>query len=254
MRARHEFADCLTRLEEEVKACVEGGGDPETCRARAERLCKERINAFLERCIKACRQDPPPPEPPTCPERCRHAAAKVKEECLAAGGSEEDCAQAVEEFLAKCRQACDRPPPDGCDIDCEKAAEEIRARCLAAGGSEEDCARKAREFLAHCRDRVAEHCAEENLALGAAPRDFTRGDANGDGTRDISDPMAILNRLFLGQGVLVCEDAADADDNGSLNITAPVAILDWLFRGGNALPEPSGAPGPDPTADGLICQ
>ena len=116
MRTRAEFAECLQRSEEEICACVEAGGDPETCREEACAGCKESLNGFFARCLEACKDDPPPPEPSTCPERCRSAAQKVRDECLAAGGSPEACAAAVEEFLKKCLTACEQPPPDPCEM------------------------------------------------------------------------------------------------------------------------------------------
>jgi hypothetical protein len=82
---------------------------------------------------------------------------------------------------------------------------------------------------------------------------FQRGDANGDGAVDISDPQATFNFLFLGHDQLPCLDAADADDNGSLNITDPIRTLYHLFLGAPGLPAPSDSPGTDPTPDRLGC-
>ena len=50
---------------------------------------------------------------------------------------------------------------------------------------------------------------------------FVRGDANGDGSIDITDAIFTLGFLFLGGGAPPCEDAADADDRGTLEITDP---------------------------------
>jgi hypothetical protein len=101
---------------------------------------------------------------------------------------------------------------------------------------------------------VAEHCAEELLAATFAPHDFVRGDANRDGTSNISDGIGILNALFLGEGGLPCADAADTNDDGTVNVSDPINLFQSLFVSGGALPEPSSAPGPDPTADSLICE
>jgi hypothetical protein len=84
---------------------------------------------------------------------------------------------------------------------------------------------------------------------------FARGDANQDGSLNISDPVFILAHLFLGQpGELDCAKSADADDSGGLNLTDAIYALNFLFTGGRALPPPRGACGADPTADGLECE
>jgi hypothetical protein len=87
-------------------------------------------------------------------------------------------------------------------------------------------------------------------------RAFIRGDANGDGTVDLSDPQFTLNNLFLGGPRPACPDAADANDDGKVQISDPIATLMFLFLGNpSALPAPHGAPGEDPTPDdGLGCR
>jgi hypothetical protein len=85
---------------------------------------------------------------------------------------------------------------------------------------------------------------------------FRRGDADGDGAMELSDAIAVLDRLFLGGEPLGCPDAADANDDGELDLTDPIAILSRLFLGGDALPPPGSADcGVDPTPDGLpVCR
>ncbi len=83
---------------------------------------------------------------------------------------------------------------------------------------------------------------------------FLRGDSNRDGKRDISDAVFTLSALFLGGPLPRCRDAADANDDGDVNISDPVATLNALFAGQGPLPEPSTAPGFDPTVDGLGCE
>ena len=79
---------------------------------------------------------------------------------------------------------------------------------------------------------------------------FRRGDADGNGSTNITDPITVLARLFLGGAPLYCEDAADSNDDGQLNMTDPILLLLYLFGGG----EPPASPGPvdcgpDPTPD-----
>ncbi|MAJ29601.1 hypothetical protein CBD41_10095, partial [bacterium TMED181] len=79
---------------------------------------------------------------------------------------------------------------------------------------------------------------------------FQRGDVNLDGSRDISDPVNVLQLLFNSSPVN-CQDAADTNDDGSLDIADAVAALSFLF-GGAVMPEPVNC-GVDPTTDGLDC-
>lgn len=82
---------------------------------------------------------------------------------------------------------------------------------------------------------------------------FVRGDANGDGTLTLADPVAILNRLFLGGASLPCEKAADADDDGILRLVDSVYILRDLFSSGSPPPAPFPHCGLDRTEDALTC-
>jgi len=83
--------------------------------------------------------------------------------------------------------------------------------------------------------------------------EFLRGDANGDGTVDISDPVAALGFLFAG-GRLGCLDAADDDGSGEIDITDPIYSLGFSFLGGPPPPAPFPACGEDPRADPLGCE
>ncbi len=81
---------------------------------------------------------------------------------------------------------------------------------------------------------------------------FVRGDADGDGKVEVNDPVAALNRFFLGGERLPCDDAADANDDGLLDLADPIFTLNHLFLGGEAPPTPGPAGcGDDPTLDTL---
>ena len=84
---------------------------------------------------------------------------------------------------------------------------------------------------------------------------FFRGDANRDGTLNITDPILTLGFLFGGTpGSLGCMDAADANDDGTVNVADAVRTLNYLFARGELLPLPgTDTCGPDPTADELDC-
>ncbi|MBN1444056.1 MAG: hypothetical protein JXA90_15200 [Planctomycetes bacterium] len=84
--------------------------------------------------------------------------------------------------------------------------------------------------------------------------EFLRGDANADAESDISDAVAILGYLFLGQPArLGCPQSADTDDNGALDLSDAVYLLSYLFTGGRRPDDPFHACGLDPTPDGLTC-
>ncbi len=81
---------------------------------------------------------------------------------------------------------------------------------------------------------------------------FVRGDANMDGTLDLSDPITVLLFLFSSKPSLPCDDAADANDDGIINLADAVAALSYLFRQGNNPPAPFPLAGADPTDDDIL--
>ncbi len=83
---------------------------------------------------------------------------------------------------------------------------------------------------------------------------FRRGDANDDGTVDISDAVTTLGFLFLGGEELACLDSGDANDDGTLDISDAIAALGVLFLGDGTMPAPGlDGCGTDPTDDELDC-
>jgi hypothetical protein len=57
---------------------------------------------------------------------------------------------------------------------------------------------------------------------------------------DLSDSLAILRSLFLGDPAPGCLDAADADGDGRLSVADAISLLLHLFQGG----PPPAPPGP----------
>ncbi len=89
--------------------------------------------------------------------------------------------------------------------------------------------------------------------LGGNPR-FRRGDANDDGSLDLTDATYTLGYLFLGKPKsLGCLDAADSNDDGTLDISDAVRSLGFLFLGDPPPPPPFGECEFDPTPDRLRC-
>ena len=62
---------------------------------------------------------------------------------------------------------------------------------------------------------------------------FLRGDANGDLTIDISDPMGVFSWLFTGGAEPPCLEAADTNSSGDVDLSDGVYLLQWLFAAGN---------------------
>jgi len=82
---------------------------------------------------------------------------------------------------------------------------------------------------------------------------FTRGDVNLDGLVDLTDAIALLEYLFLGEGMLLCEDGSDANDDGEVDLADPITVVQRIL-GGPLLPAPTDRSlGPDPTEDALNC-
>ena len=66
-----------------------------------------------------------------------------------------------------------------------------------------------------------------------------RGDSNGDATLDISDPILMLGRLFLG-GLPreTCASALAVNADGAFDISDPIILLRFLFQGDVVLTPP----------------
>ncbi len=93
-----------------------------------------------------------------------------------------------------------------------------------------------------------------NQVLVVMPPVFRRGDANTDGTVDISDALGILETLFSGNSQATCHDAADANDDTQVDISDAMFVLRVLFLVSTGLPAPGAETcGADVTADDLGC-
>jgi hypothetical protein len=82
---------------------------------------------------------------------------------------------------------------------------------------------------------------------------FRRGDASADGKVNLTDAVALLDRLFRSGPVLPCQQASDANDDGELDISDAVFLLLHLFMGAQSLREPAGSCGWDFTPGLLEC-
>ncbi len=82
---------------------------------------------------------------------------------------------------------------------------------------------------------------------------FIRGDADGSSVLDIGDPIVILTYLFLPGDPIDCYDAADTNDSGTIEIADTVLLLEKMFLGTGVIPPPNEVPGIDPTPDAMTC-
>ena len=98
---------------------------------------------------------------------------------------------------------------------------------------------------------------DEIRRSSALPAVFLRGDANVDGTVNISDALTLFGFLFSRQETPHCMDAADANDDGAVNISDSLSILQFLFSANGSLPAPGtescGVPEPAEDRRGLGC-
>ncbi len=92
------------------------------------------------------------------------------------------------------------------------------------------------------------------ISSGSSSVPFRRGDANADGTPDLSDAVFILNFLFTGGRTPSCQKAADTNDSANIDLSDAVYLLSSLFLGGRAPPDPFQACDLDPTPDTLTCE
>ncbi len=88
------------------------------------------------------------------------------------------------------------------------------------------------------------------LTKSEEPPLFRRGDVDGNGMLEMTDPINVLLYQFQGLFIPVCLDAADFDDNGKVEITDAISSLSHQFLGTvpPALPGKSTC-GLDPTPD-----
>jgi fibronectin type 3 domain-containing protein len=82
---------------------------------------------------------------------------------------------------------------------------------------------------------------------GGGGEQFRRGDADGNGLVELTDPIFVLNNQFLGGPSPKCMDAADADNSGAYDLTDAIFSLNFQFLGGTTPPPPGPGPacGPD---------
>lgn len=96
------------------------------------------------------------------------------------------------------------------------------------------------------------YLSPEGLRIGEIPGGtsaplFRRGDASTNGIFDLTDCILMLEFLFLGLGVIPCDDVADADDSGIVGLT-------FLFLGTADIDDPGPLDcGLDPSDDALGC-
>ncbi len=85
------------------------------------------------------------------------------------------------------------------------------------------------------------------------PVRFLRGDVNGNGVVDTSDPVALLSHLFGTKRRVAfdCPDASDANDDGKVDLSDALSLLHYVFRAGARPRPPFPNPDIDPTYDVL---
>lgn len=77
---------------------------------------------------------------------------------------------------------------------------------------------------------------------------FLRGDANSDGSVDISDPIKTLFYLY-SNAQLSCKETADSNDDGKIDISDTIYALNFIFKNGPSIKQPYPALGIDTTPE-----
>ncbi len=90
------------------------------------------------------------------------------------------------------------------------------------------------------------------IQVSAGATLFVRGDDNGDGAINISDPQFSLNFQFLGGAPLRCRAASDTNGDGRVNISDPQYSLNFQFLGGPPPPAPFPTCGADDSTLGCV--
>ncbi len=262
------LSDCDRRYEEGVYRCHELD-DPEVASE-----CLTGVELEYLACLGDCGVDiPEPPEIPDvpCVEGCDEAFEKALTACIndEDGAPDDACFAAADNAYLICLATCGievpddpdlpGPPQSGCAFECDAELLEGIAGCLGPDGQLDiNCVVGLVVDFENCRSGC-EDDAESNvlaalLRTAGAHDKFLRGDANLDLVLDLSDAIAILQQLFVGEGLTNCPDSADGNDDGEVDISDALAVLNHLFVGGPSLPPPLDAPGSDPTADLLGCR
>jgi hypothetical protein len=145
------------------------------------------------------------------------------------------------------------PPNNPSPIGEGDVAFTVRVRADAMGGEIiENCARITFDDQ---HDRAMDTDPVQHIVAGAAP-DFIRGDANADGTLDISDALFLIGDISLGTEKVLCLDAGDSNDDGAIDISDVISIIGPLFLGFPDPKPPFPACGVEPpeSADVLDCE
>jgi hypothetical protein len=92
-----------------------------------------------------------------------------------------------------------------------------------------------------------------SAALATPPPRFIRGECDGTGATNLSDPLFLLNFLFLAGAAPGCAEACNANADENLNVADATFLLNFLFLGGRAPRAPFPACGA-PVAASLACR
>ncbi len=91
------------------------------------------------------------------------------------------------------------------------------------------------------------------FTLSEPPPTFIRGDVNRDLRVDLGDAITGLLHTYRGLAI-TCEEAADVNDDGALDNTDPIYLLNFLYLNGAAPPAPFPSAGEDLDADAHTCE
>ena len=158
---------CETRAANAFHACIDEHGEA------AEEECRAHSNRMFEACIRDC--DGTIPMPPECADDCAHRGERVFQDCLDAGGDEEECRALASDVVGVCLERCGGANP--CEDRCSGAAQIVFTGCRLAGLPESQCRELANLVLEACVGgcgdpaTCVEQCAELSLRAVAECRE-----------------------------------------------------------------------------------
>jgi hypothetical protein len=89
------------------------------------------------------------------------------------------------------------------------------------------------DYKVRAKDQQTQWGAWSNVEEAVVgTEEFTRGDANGDGTITLSDVVFLINYLYKNGPVPDPPAAGDANSDGQTELGDVVYLLNYLFKGG----------------------
>lgn len=135
--------DCMKQGHEQLKSCLENGGEL--------KACLEQAHSAIKACIETnCANIQPP-----CRLGCAQAAHEQFKACVDGGGDPKTCGEQARAQLKTCLEACPKPAWQ-CRLDCQQAGHDAYKTCRDGGGDRAACAQQAKAAVDAC---IQQNCS-----------------------------------------------------------------------------------------------